>query len=452
MKPTTITRYILRGRTAEKIATTATAAAASQAYYAMLLSTWARADDAPNMPPHQWAQSGFSRSYDACKYCGDYADGYQHAYAAAVCYTLAIPQDALTGDACDLQGLTVGVFGDRWLANGVILTAVLSESATPPTWAEMLASGQHSEPLMAVVPSNTGIDSAVAADVTWTDTAAPAYVHLVLRLADYTTVRGAWIEGSALLDQASIDVSFSRAVEADPGTGGSDSWLAVTRGGMDDPLDPRAANWTQTFLTRSAMRIAGAQSADEQRAVWSAVTANFGSDMMSSVAPADSGGAHAPGAFLQAAADTEAVSLAAVRFFSVPPLLGPVLSLTLNLEIPLPPAGMQVGYAIYHITGGGSRSALQGVDAVTYRDTEFWRGCADAVIIGGETLAASAVAAGRVAQGMPVVTTIPVALPAAAAPSLLCLALHVADVQQSPGAEPLVMYGSALQITQITLE
>lgn len=452
MRPTTITRHILRGRTAEKVATTATAAAASQAYYAMLLSSWARADDAPNMPPHNWAQSGFSRGYDACKYCGDYAGGYQHAYAAAVCYTLAIPQDALEGDPCNLLGVSAGLFGDRWLADGAVLTAVLSASAEPPAWAAMLADGTHSAALMAVTPNNTGADSAAEAMLEWEETAAPAYVHLVLRLADYTTVRGAWIEGSALLDQASVDLTFSREVAPDAGAGGSASWLAVTRSAADDVADPRAANWTQAFLTRSACRMGDGLSAEGQLAVWSAVTANFGSDMMTASLPADSGGASAPGAFLLVAADLEAVSLAAVRFYSVPPLLAPVSSLTLDLAVPAPPAGMRVGYAIYHIPGCCLRAALPGIDAATYRDLEFWRGGAAALSLGGATHRSSAIAAGRVGDGLQAGVAIPVSLPDDPVPALLCLAMHVVDVQQSPGASPLALYGSSLTPTQLTLE
>ena len=214
MVPASITRYIRQGRTAEKVVTTATAAAASQAYAAMLLADWVPAARLPNMPLHNWSQSGLSQAYDACKYCGDYAAGLQHAYATAVCYTVAIHADALTGADCDLESLAVDLYGDRWLSDGAILSAVLSASATPPTWAEMLA-GTHSAALMAVTRSNTGTDSAVTATLTWETTDAPAYVHLVLRLADYTTHYGAWIEGSALLDAASIDLTFSRAVTAD---------------------------------------------------------------------------------------------------------------------------------------------------------------------------------------------------------------------------------------------
>ncbi len=221
MTPSTITRYIRQARTASPVAVTATGAAAAQAYDALLLADWVRADVSPNMPMHNWAQSGFKQAYDAAKYCGDYSAGYQHAYATAVCYTLKIHADALVGDDCDLESLAVTLFGDRWLADGAILSAVLSASATPPTWAEMLA-GDHTAALMAVTPSNTGTDSSVTATATWTTTDAPAYVHLVLRLADYSTHRGAWIEGSAMLDAASIDLTFSRSVTADTATDPAD--------------------------------------------------------------------------------------------------------------------------------------------------------------------------------------------------------------------------------------
>ena len=215
-----IRRQILQARTASPVATTATAAAAGIAYVALQVASWRpAAAGSANLPPHNWAQSGLQDFYDACKYCGDFdaATMRQHAYACAADYVIKVPDDAQTGDPCDLVSLAVRAHGDRWLAGGAIVAAIPSASATPPAWADVLAAATAYGPVMAVVPSNTGTDS--AADVTLTfpaATAATACIHLVIRLADYTAVRGAWIEGSAMLAESSIAVEYSRDVVADP--------------------------------------------------------------------------------------------------------------------------------------------------------------------------------------------------------------------------------------------
>ena len=231
MKPTSITRHILQGRTPAPVATTAAAAAAAQAYYAMILAAWEVADTSPTMPAHNWAQIGLNPAYDASKYCGDLSQGgvyyTQHAYATAVCYTLALPQDAIAGDPCFVTGLNVRLYGDRWLADGAILSAIFGAIPTPPPWGEILERGHHTEPLMSTTPDNHGPDTTTDVIYTWdADNTAPAYVHLVLRLADYTTARGAWIEGSALLDANSIELTFSREVAPDPGAEPPDPSLA----------------------------------------------------------------------------------------------------------------------------------------------------------------------------------------------------------------------------------
>lgn len=214
-----IRRQILQARTVSPVAVTATAAAAELAYAALQSAAWRPAASGPaNLPAHNWAQSGLSDFYDAAKYCGDFdaETMRQHAYACAADYVIKVPDDAQTGDPCDLVSLAVRAYGDRWLANGAIVAAIPSASATPPTWANVLAAVTATAPVMAVTPSNTGTDS--AADITLAfpaATAATAYIHLVVYLADYETVRGAWIEGSAMLVESSIAVEYSRTVVAD---------------------------------------------------------------------------------------------------------------------------------------------------------------------------------------------------------------------------------------------
>lgn len=215
-----ISRQILQARTVSPVAVTATAAAAGIAYDLLQAASWRPAADGDaNLPTHNWAQSGLSDFYDACKYCGDFdVDTMrQHAYACAADYVIKVPDEAQTGDSCDLVSLAVRAHGDRWLANGTIIAAIPSATATPPTWADVLAATTYTNPaVMSVTPSNTGTDS--TADVTLTfpaSTSVTAYIHLVIRLANYETVRGAWIEGSAMLVESSIEVEYSRTVVED---------------------------------------------------------------------------------------------------------------------------------------------------------------------------------------------------------------------------------------------
>lgn len=217
-----IRRYVLQARTPIPVATTATAAAAEIAYAALQTASWrpaAAGTGSSNLPPHHWSQTGLEDSYDAAKFCGDFdsATMRQHAYACAADYVIKVPQSAITGEPCDLVSLMVRAHGDRWLADGAIIAAIPSNDVAPPAWDDILAAITSSPPILAVTPANDGADT--TSDVTMSfpaATTATAYIHLVIRLADYTTVRGAWIEGSAMIAETSIAVEYSRDVSADP--------------------------------------------------------------------------------------------------------------------------------------------------------------------------------------------------------------------------------------------
>jgi hypothetical protein len=209
-------RSVRQGRTAAPVSCTAMAACTRQAYDALLAASWTRVEEREaGLPRHNWAQTGFSPRWDAAKYCGDYADGYQHGYASAVCYTIRMPADALAGTAAKIVSVSIPVRGDRWLADGCGIGIKLSASATPPAWdaaPDEAVGGQ-----LAVVPSNTGSDTLAIVTFDWI--AAPktslAYLHITLRLTDYLTHRGAWIEGGAMIDGANIAVAFNRNVAPD---------------------------------------------------------------------------------------------------------------------------------------------------------------------------------------------------------------------------------------------
>ncbi|MDD4061946.1 MAG: hypothetical protein PHW08_14765, partial [Kiritimatiellae bacterium] len=233
------TRWALRG-VSETTTCTAMEAMTTQAYERMVSSEWTKLSGlSSNLPPHKYRQSGFLDTYDACKFCGDYDDdtAMQKAYAAAVCYTIKIPADALAGTKAKIEQVAATLYGDRWTSCGAVLAAILTSSPTPPAWADVLAATYSSPdpvtavddadptwqaPLREVVRSNTtatgdplkpdtSCDAVIAVGVD-----ATAYLHVVLRLGDYIPTYLAWVEGGAMLLGSTLAVTFDRAVSDVP--------------------------------------------------------------------------------------------------------------------------------------------------------------------------------------------------------------------------------------------
>lgn len=239
-------RWSLRGKS-DVMSITAMPAMTTLAYDRMAAAQWIEvSEQESDLPPHDWAQSGFLDTYDAAKYCGDYAAGKQIAYACAACYTVKIPADALAGTVAKVEAILATVYGDRWLSEGAILSAFLTSSATPPAWATIIDTASPSyiasspdpapeadavtvpdwgAPLRQITRSNTAPDNDYAATLApATATNATAYLHVVIRLSDYIAVPqlsitgggtrdSAWIEGGAKIDGATIAVQFDRAVD-----------------------------------------------------------------------------------------------------------------------------------------------------------------------------------------------------------------------------------------------
>ena len=215
-----ITKHVRQGRTAEPVTATQMLQGTAGAYEQMLAAEWVAAPGVESvMPRHDWAQSGMSDTYDAFKFCGDWADGRQHIYAGCACYVVKVPKDARTGAPCNITNVAFQLFGDRWLADGARVFMAFSDSAQPiRDMREILALPDATPALMAVTPDNAGSDStanvALVPEVTQPTNPA-AYIHLYLVLADYLSHRGAWVEGSATLAAWSVEVTYSREVEPD---------------------------------------------------------------------------------------------------------------------------------------------------------------------------------------------------------------------------------------------
>ena len=238
-------RSVLRG-VSDLISTTSMLAMKLQAYQRMTESDWLEvAEPISSLPVHWWNHSGFSDSYDAATFCGDYALGKQKSYACASCYTIKIPRDAQTGIPAKIEAVLATVRGDRWLSDGAIVSAFISNSETPPSWQTIIDTDNPSyllsspdpapaideettldwqAPLRGVNRSNAADESAYAATITAnTPIDAAEYLHIVIRMSDYLSVYkitleggvikdNAWVEGGANIDGTTLQVQFSRAV------------------------------------------------------------------------------------------------------------------------------------------------------------------------------------------------------------------------------------------------
>ncbi len=240
-------RWSLRGKS-DLMSITAMPAMTTLAYERMAAAAWLElAETESDLPRHDPMQVGaWADTYDAAKFCTDYANGKQYAFACAACYTIKIPAEAQAGTKAKVEAVIATVYGDRWLGEGAIISAFLTASATPPTWADIidgstaLASSPDpapaadavtvpdwQAPLRQITRSNTAPDNDYAATLApATATDATAYLHVVIRLSDYISVRqlavtgggtrdSAWIEGGAKIDGATIAVTFDRAVTPD---------------------------------------------------------------------------------------------------------------------------------------------------------------------------------------------------------------------------------------------
>ena len=193
---------------------------AADAYAAMRAAGWAESDDGPAIPAHDYDADAPAPG-DAYRQTWGYNPEARTESTAcgAACYTYRLPADATTGEACSVASVSINLVGDRYLECGAMVTFLASESATPPPFAQLVAAGETAGPVL--VPDTTiervneRLDTSATLEWTPAGLVAPAYLHVLIRVADYTAARGAWHEGGAMLDPESISVTFSRDVAVD---------------------------------------------------------------------------------------------------------------------------------------------------------------------------------------------------------------------------------------------
>ena len=217
----TFKRFTRQVRT-EISAVLATSAAAHQAETLLKSAPWVEQSDTQGtFPARNALQDGFAGTWEAFKHVGNYASGYQRAYAGMVAYRFQLPADASGKDAVSVN---VPLYVDRWLVDGVRVAAYLSDETTPATAWDTLREGDAYEaaqlpmtyteddpPLRVVVEKNDTITVTFPGS-----TAAADYLWIIISLEDYTTSRDFWVEGSALILGEAVEVTFSEEVTADP--------------------------------------------------------------------------------------------------------------------------------------------------------------------------------------------------------------------------------------------
>lgn len=223
------TRFVLRGLSDGAQPADGVPELAATAYQNLLASTWNASADAPSMPVHDNGQQANrdAPTGDAFKCCYGYdaESRTERSAAGAACYTVAIPAGALTGEACSITSITGRIIGDRYLDAGVRVRALASDSPIPPPISDFLSAATATEPLCATsdqtYTDREGATQTLAPnnrigereDFTLTLTLAAArYLHICLALVDYTTNRGAWIEGGAMFAPAALSIEFSRDI------------------------------------------------------------------------------------------------------------------------------------------------------------------------------------------------------------------------------------------------
>ena len=208
---------------------------AASAYDALMRAQWAPDDSAASIPTHAYdrpAPSGdaFKAVYGYEAGTDEGSTGTERSVAGAVCYTYALPADAVEqlDGAASCLSVSALVTGDRYLDAGACLVALLSDARTPPPLAEFLSSplavrsaavcataGQTDADGKALTPPYRTGQSAAALCTFPDDTMPLKYLHLVLVLEDYLSTRGAWIEGGAMLEARAVSIQFSRVVTPD---------------------------------------------------------------------------------------------------------------------------------------------------------------------------------------------------------------------------------------------
>ena len=209
---------------------------AREAYLAMLAAPWSDDSREAMMPVHEYDRDPPTGQAYKCVWGYDKVGRTIQSACGAECYTYRIPADALDDQNADgvalVQSVAMRIIGDRSLDQGVCIWCELSPVATPSPLSNAIASfagtayldtqSQLDADGNPITPNKrTGMSASITTDLE--DATPELYLHVYLFLADYLSVRGAWIEGGAMFADGDAVVDFSRDVviaesDSDSGT------------------------------------------------------------------------------------------------------------------------------------------------------------------------------------------------------------------------------------------
>jgi hypothetical protein len=169
------------------------------------------------MPVHTALLVSGADSYDAYKFCGNYTQGTQKAFAGMVAYRYRIPAEGLAGTKAKIHSIAIPVWSDRWNVSGTRIAAYISDSEFPPdVWATLRIGDAYEDGVLPMPATVDRVDSAGTCTITYaSDTTVKKYLWVFVSLEDYPSARGYWIEGGAFIDGAAVVVTFNRAVTED---------------------------------------------------------------------------------------------------------------------------------------------------------------------------------------------------------------------------------------------
>jgi len=183
-------------------------------------------DTKAGMPVSDPTKSFSSQGYDAFKASGDAANSMQAAYVGMACYRFKVPADALAGTPANVVSVALEAYADKFLWKGLRISAYLSGSDAPSADWDFLRAGDVATPVDAggagVLPEPNPATK-LASNKGGTCTLAPAaalnpqaYLFVVVQLEAWSDNKYEyWIEGSGMIDAASVSVTFDRSVTPD---------------------------------------------------------------------------------------------------------------------------------------------------------------------------------------------------------------------------------------------
>lgn len=403
------------------------------------------------------------------------ASGKQKCNLGMAAYRYKVPADALANNY-NIKQVSFTCGADKFAYSGIKVAAIVSQSAVPSTNWELLRNGGIGD-----TPDQTKAFATYSADPEEygvlnthdSDSVSKAenkvgtftfdlgavnsnypYLYLIISMYDYTDYRETrqyWIEGSSIINGASVEVEFDtdNDITNDP----ADNWLAFSKTKiLPNEKYEVLQNWSQLFVTRGDTYINVNMPQQEQYLQWSSALNNFCTE---NTVPEDntSNVGHLPfgaGGYL----DSEGISniYSAVRFFTAPTISKPIASVIPDSLFAQPPAAIELRYSLYYLPNVRLRGNLAPIQEGVYKDIGFWEGTRTEIALGGQQYKSYCVYHGVLTDSIQMPATISIPALRLNTPSMFCLCLYVSNILDTLGVDGSQLYGSLFDISYLTLE